>query len=112
MTYQLSQQHIDAAFAGESILVNGKAIAFEVVDLGRLFVTSGRIAASDPLVCPKPKPFDFAVPNGEHVCQVAVAKFANGDERIAFARLKLLDETSDVVAWELGKRRFNHFPTV
>ncbi len=82
---------------------NDATITFEVLGIGELRIRSGRVAASDPLVCPKPAPFTVAVPHGDHVVELAIAKFPNGDERVAFARLRL-DDSQGVVTWELARQ--------
>jgi len=56
--------------------------------LGELYLPSGRIAACDPFVDPEVAPFARAVPSGRYPVDLAVARFDDGDERVAAARLR------------------------
>ena len=100
MAYALNDRHVSEAFAG-AVLADGKyQVRCQVHELGRLVVTSGSIAASDPLVDPTPRPFQQRIPNGSHSVAVAVACYEGGDERVAFARVRLT-ETSPIT-WRMA----------
>jgi uncharacterized protein DUF4241 len=89
MAYALNSRHLETAFSSGSLLRNGQRIELRRIDIGRLVVTSGALAASDPLVCPDPGPFaQAAIAPGAYPVSIAVARF-HTDERIAFARVEL-----------------------
>jgi hypothetical protein len=98
--YALNLYHVDTAFASGELVDAGKRVTFQVHELGRLLVTSGTIAAADPFVLPNATPYLQAVPNGRHPVCVAVARFDNGDERVAFARTGFADSTP--TAWKMA----------
>lgn len=100
MPYELNPQHIGVAFASGELLDAGKRVTFQVHELGQLLITSGAIAASDPFVSPNVAPYVQAVPNGRHPVSVAVARFENGDERVAFARTRFANSTA--IAWKMA----------
>ena len=94
--YELSPQHVDVAFASGELLDAGKRVTFKVHELGGLLITSGAIAASDPFVSPNVAPHVQAAPNGRHPVSVAVARFDNGDERVAFAQTRFSESAPTV----------------
>lgn len=98
--YELNRQHVDIAFSSGELLDAGKRVAFQVHELGRLLISSSAIAAADPFVVPNATPYLQAVPNGRHPVSVAVARFDNGDERVAFARTRFADSTP--TAWKMA----------
>jgi len=98
MAYLPNPEKIALAFRGAEVVDEGKPVRFSVVGVGPLVVTSGAVAASDPLVTPAPDPFDRAIPNGLYPVRLAVAGFENGDERVAFAEVRLAD--AQVARWE------------
>lgn len=98
--YELNRQQVDVAFASGELLDAGKRVTFEVHELGRLFISSGAIAAADPFVVPNATPYLQAVPNGRHPVSVAVARFDDGDERVAFAQIRFGE--SPPTAWRMA----------
>ncbi len=101
MAYSLNEQHLAAAFNSGTIIDGDGPITFQTQSLGYLKVLSGLIVACDPLVCFEVQPFPVAVPRGWHQVQLAIARFSNGDERVAFARLRLA-EKSLAQRWEMA----------
>jgi hypothetical protein len=92
--YALNQRHVEIAFSSGILLQRGKPFEFQRLEVGRLVVTSGALAASDPLVLPDPPPFTQAIPDGRYPVSVAIACFGTGDERderAAFARIELFN---------------------
>ena len=100
MAYAIDERHVAIAFAGGEVIDRGKPVKFIVQELGPLVVRSGAIAASDPSVELEPAPFAQPVPNGEHPVTLAIARFANDDERVAFARTKFSDATP--ATWKMA----------
>jgi hypothetical protein len=98
--YALSPHHVGVAFSSGELLDAGKRVTFQVHELGQLLISSGAIAASDPFVSPNAPPYVQAVLNGPHPVSVAVARFDNGDERVAFARARFADSTP--TAWKMA----------
>jgi hypothetical protein len=112
MPYELNRHHLAVAFSSLTLIDAGKRVTFEVRELGRLFISSSSIAASDPLVNPNPSPCGESVPNGHHPVSIAIARFENDDERIAFARVSFT--TATPATWKMAagqyKRRSNNRP--
>ncbi len=79
-------------------------VAFRVIDIGQLIITSGRIAAADPFVgLSTAKPFTQAVPNGSFRVRLAVGDHPAGDvkdNRVAFARVDFTDRP--VARWSMA----------
>lgn len=100
MAYALNQKIWQTAFEAGQLNHSRKPVDFEVVEIGGLYLPSGRVAASDPLVTPCPSPFKQAVPSGTYPVSLAIARFENGDERIAFAQLKFKESLP--VRWEMA----------
>ncbi len=100
MPYELNQNLVTVAFSCGAVIDGGKRVTFEARELGRLFTSSGAIAASDPLVNPNPSPWTESVPNGHHPVSVAIARFENDDERIAFARVSFTNATP--ATWKMA----------
>jgi hypothetical protein len=84
---------------GTRAKASGRDATFTRKRLGALEVTSGRIAAFDPLVEDAPEPFVTAFPKGAFAVELAVARIGD-DERIAFARVVFSDRP--VARWELA----------
>jgi len=95
--YTLDPALLALAQSGGSAQRGGKTIGFAAHDIGLLEVTTGRVAASDPLVSPDPPAFTQAVPNGRHPVRVIAARFGD-DERIAYALLRFSE--APTVRWE------------
>jgi hypothetical protein len=68
--------------------------------LGELVITSGQIVACDPLAIPQMPPFADTVPLGRYPVIVSVAEFPGGDQRVAFAQLRLGERP--VARWEIA----------
>lgn len=68
-------------------------IDLAVLTLGAIEVPSGRLAAMDALLL-EGAPFAQPVEPGRYPLQVVLARLANGDERIAFAVVKLVDRVA------------------
>jgi len=98
--YQLKADLLALAFAGGATQKDGQEISFVVHEIGLLEISSGQVAASDPLVAPDPPAFTQAVPNGRHPVSVAIARFGS-DERIAYARLRFTEAAP--VRWEMAR---------
>jgi hypothetical protein len=95
--YTLDPALLALALSGGSTQRGGKTIGFAAYDIGLLEITTGRVAASDPLVSPDPPAFTQAVPSGRHPVRVFAARFGD-DERIAYALLRFSD--APAVRWE------------
>lgn len=76
---------------------NGDAV-LEIRRIADLEVTSSRLIACDPLTYFDALPFTRSIPNGAFPVELSIARFGNGDERIAFVRV-LLSEKIPVI-WE------------
>ena len=114
MSYAPHPEGLRSAFAAERFAFEETSIQFSLAEAGRLAVGSGEIAAGDPQAEPGPQVFTQCVPNGEYPVTLAVARFDNGDERIAYARVLLgeapvahwypaLDATQDARTLEPGE---------
>lgn len=66
--------------------------------LGELYLPSGRLAACDPFADAQVAPFARTVPPGRYPVDLAVARFAGGDERVAAARVRFGD--GEPARWE------------
>jgi hypothetical protein len=64
-----------------------------VLTLGAIEVPSGRLASTDGLLL-EGSPFMQSIEPGRYPLQVVLARLANGDERIAFAVVKLADQAA------------------
>jgi uncharacterized protein DUF4241 len=89
MAYTLNERHLAAAFSGGMIVDESGTIGFETHRIGSLKIASGVVVACDPLVAFEAQPFPIAVPRGWHPVDLAIARLSGGDERVAFARLRL-----------------------
>jgi hypothetical protein len=94
--YTLDPALLALALSGGSVQRGAQTIGFVAHDIGLLEVTTGRVAASDPLVSPDPPAFTQAVPNGRHPVRVIAARFGE-DERIAYALLRFSEASA--VRW-------------
>lgn len=95
MSYAPNSEGLRSAFAAERFAFEETSIQFSLVEAGRLTVSSGKIAAGDPEAEDEPQsglpPFTQCVPNGDYPVTLALARFDNGDERIAYARVQLAE---------------------
>jgi len=70
---------------------------------GNLIVTSGSIVACDPvLIEDGPQPFVTRIELGHYPVILSIARFPNGDERVAYATLRVREQ--DPVRWEAARR--------
>ncbi len=70
---------------------------------GNLIVTSGSIVACDPvLIEDGPQPFVTRIEPGHYPIILSTARFPNGDERVAYATLRVREQ--DPVRWEAARR--------
>lgn len=77
------------------------ATSFRTLELGKLKIVSGRIAACDPFVSIDTyPPFTEQVPNGAFPVRLAIAQGGINDGRIAFARVDFSAEPA--VKWKLA----------
>ncbi len=100
MPYQLEPRQLDIAFQQGELNTEGGVVRFSTHALGELHLTSGRLAACDPFIQLAPEPFSLALPPGHYPVELAVAHFPNGDERSAFARLRL--GTGAAQRWQMA----------
>lgn len=93
MSYAPDPEGLRSAFAAERFTFQETSIQFSLADAGRLIVTSGKIAAGDAQADAETElqPFTQCVPNGDYPVTLAMARFDNGDERLAYARVQLGD---------------------
>lgn len=91
MSYAPNPEGLRSAFAAERFTFEQTSIQFSLVEAGRLAVSSGRIAAGDPQAEDGPQPFTQCVPHGDYPVTLAIARFESGDERLAYARVQLVD---------------------
>ena len=68
--------------------------------LGELVVTSGRIVVCDPLAMPDTLPLADIVPPGHYPVVLSVAESTSGDQRVAYALLRLSERPA--VRWEMA----------
>lgn len=72
----------------------------QIREIGILHVPTGSVVACDPVVMPERAPFTRKIKPGMYPVDVAIVVFPGGDERIAYARLRIADRPA--VRWELG----------
>jgi hypothetical protein len=75
------------------------AITFYTVEIGTIYVETGKIIACDPIVMRDAHPFSQRFPKGSFPVQLSIAKFDN-DERVAFSRTYFSDHP--VAKWEFA----------
>jgi hypothetical protein len=100
MAYSLNEGQLAAALSGGAITVQGETITFETHCAGCLKTPSGLIVACDAFIPYFARPFPVKVPAASHQVQLAIARYSNGVERVAFARVRLLDKIAET--WELA----------
>jgi hypothetical protein len=96
------------AFAGPQLLrdAEGQPIETRVVAIGSLPIVSGTVAVGDPYTGMHQLAVDDgrasiappAIPRGEFPVDLCIARFADGDERVACARLRFT--SVEAVRWE------------
>jgi len=72
---------------------------FYIVDIGLLYVPTGKIIGCDPFLFNEDKPFNVDFPIGRFRIELAVAKI-NNDERVGFARIKFSD--NNPLRWSMA----------
>lgn len=92
--------HASANDAGEGERPQLVKTGFRIVELGRVSIRSGRIAASDPFVMIDRPAFAQPVANGEHRVRLAVVDGGMADGRIAFARVDF--SAGPVLFWRMA----------
>lgn len=96
------------AFSGGEILCHGAPIRYEVQEIAKLRVSGsgfmqkllrvGELVAADAFVSAiNPGPFRQLVPAGFHPVFLAIAHLANGEQRVAYARVRFT--TEQTVNW-------------
>ena len=94
--------HVTAAFKEQTITLPYKEkvpCSFIVKDIGKLKISTGKLVACDPLVCPETEAFDISLPAGEYPVQLAIAHIKD-DQRVAYA--KLIIKNQPVSSWKMA----------
>lgn len=69
--------------------------------IGELVVTSGKVVACDPLICPETDPFAARIASGRYPVTVSLARFlAEGEEHVACAMLRIGERVP--ARWEMA----------
>ena len=100
MVYSLNLDHLQQAFSSGELAFRNEPVKFGTVEIGRVVVTTGRLAATDPFINQEAEPFTQTVPNGNHAVSLAIGRYKSGDERAAFARVMFSDEPA--VEWKMA----------
>lgn len=79
---------------------DGKQATIAVHPTGDLVMTTGRIVACDPFVCPETEPFTVTAQPGQYPVLLSIAHLANGDKRVAYAMLRFEDRPT--ARWEMA----------
>jgi hypothetical protein len=98
----MRSEHIEQAFQGKLIILPYKEkieATFSVKEIGKLKISTGKLVACDPLVCPDSEPFTFDIPVGDYPVTLAIAQIKD-DQRVAYAKLNITAQT--VVKWEMA----------
>ncbi len=66
---------------------SGFDFAYEVVELGKLYLPSGKIYCCDPFLSDEVNPFEISAPLGTFDVKLSIAKLQEWGKRIAFAGL-------------------------
>jgi hypothetical protein len=69
-------------------------------EVGRLFLTTGRVVACDPVVSADTEPYTVTLPPGGHPVVLSVAHFEDGDRRVAGVMLRVGEGRP--VSWEMA----------
>ena len=77
-----------------------KIVEVRRVPIGEIALPSGKVIACDGIVLDEGTPFTTAVPPGKHPVELTVAKFSNGDERIAAATIRFAK--AEPAKWEMA----------
>lgn len=89
MSYAPNPEGLRSAFAAERFAFDDTTVQFTLAEAGRLAVSNGRIAAGDAQADPAPAPFTQCVPDGDYPVTLALARFDDGEQRLAYARVLL-----------------------
>jgi Protein of unknown function (DUF4241) len=73
--------------------IDEEPVELAVLSLGVIDVPSGRLAGVDGLLLEGP-PFVPAIPPGAYPLQIVLARLASGEERVAFAQIKLAERAA------------------
>jgi hypothetical protein len=93
LAYALTPGPIDAPWPGPLRLFT--------VDIGLLYLPTGRLVACDLLACPELEPFSVALPIGRYPVSLQVADLG-GDQRVAFACIRFTEDFP--ASWQLLAR--------
>jgi hypothetical protein len=78
-------------------------VLIEVREIAQLNLSTGAIVACDPfLVSAYNTPFEKRVSGGRYPIELSVARFPNGDQRIALASIRI--DVARPVRWEIATR--------
>jgi Protein of unknown function (DUF4241) len=100
VAYTPDPRILSLAFSGSNYLIDNSEISFQVISAGTLHTPSGSISACDPLVQPEQPSFTQKVAEGDYEVKIAIARYENGDERIAFAMLCFSEDPPD--QWKIA----------
>jgi hypothetical protein len=95
----IKSEWIERAFSGSTLAVGGESHVFAAHRLGEILLPTGRLAASDPFVQPKPDPFGLQVAPGAYPVDLAVCQVSPDDQRVAFARVTFAE--GHVARWSM-----------
>lgn len=79
-----------------------EGIPIELLEIGELYVPTGRIVVCDPLVVPDMSPLSKVVKPGKYPIKIYVAKTKNSGDRYALAKLEVSSKKAD--KWVLAVR--------
>jgi hypothetical protein len=92
--------YLDAFCDGRRVATFAGEVMLKCIDVGPLVLATGRIIACDPLVSPETVAFRTRVPPGTYPVVLSVARYANGDERVARAQVQF--SRGRVKAWQMA----------
>lgn len=82
----------------------------EILHLADLYVPTGKIVTTDPLVVPDLLPLARSIPPGVYPVTLVIVDKGRGGERVAVARLQV--SSSKAVRWELALREGEDFQSI
>ena len=96
--------HLEAALVdGAKLRTPDGEVLIEVREIAWLNLPTGSIIASDPfLISAYNTPFEKRVSSGRYPIELSVARFPNGDQRVALAGLRI--DPARPVRWEMATR--------
>jgi hypothetical protein len=87
---------------GQKIIVADEEIILTCHPIGELVLTSGKLVACDPLVCPETKPFAVSLEPGSYPVILSIAHFPETEEqRVACAMIQVV-ENRIPIRWEMA----------